>query len=548
MMPCCKKKNRRQGSSGQIPSQGSLKVLAAQTLKIASINGLGDADKLETELENEIRWEESRRPPTEIIDRFRRRGEEILHSKPVLLFVVALNIIDCLLVMGELTLDFHHVSYSYVAQKDHTEDFLHKLKADSEYPPLKALHNVEDHNLTVLFNSVLEGFVVWNASRYTGTSVAHDCMAIQTQYSAANYTGGSNVLTSLVEFGRKQPVRAMPPMNKEKYDSEKIGHGMHYASISILTVLVAETLLKIACVGRRFLKKKMEIFDAIVILVSFILDIIFVEGLTNLHMEKYVIILSFLLPWRVLRVLNSLIVAVMDQHRFHLKLLYKQKRKINRNYQEASEQVNTLEKQVEILKTLCSSRGVHEWEVNKAIGQTLTPNGHGGGLKALSKLVFQAAESFAPLSSPRHNKHSTNTLSPESAASAPTFSFFRCNGDMEHGSSNGHAHPLRGGSSLVEDETKAAPKEKTVDSDVTEGGMTNDVRAASEREQEGKETAVTAEVEAEEGTRTSDSECSVPGLKFYLSRDSSVDSVDSVTSPSDGQPAVDDHDETVTRL
>jgi hypothetical protein len=37
-----------------------LQVLAAQTLKIASINGLGDTEKLETELEDEIRWEETR--------------------------------------------------------------------------------------------------------------------------------------------------------------------------------------------------------------------------------------------------------------------------------------------------------------------------------------------------------------------------------------------------------------------------------------------------------------------------------------------------------
>lgn len=46
-----------------------VQVLAAQTLKIASINGLGDTEKLETELEDEIRWEESRRQPSEIIGR-----------------------------------------------------------------------------------------------------------------------------------------------------------------------------------------------------------------------------------------------------------------------------------------------------------------------------------------------------------------------------------------------------------------------------------------------------------------------------------------------
>ena len=45
-------------------------MLAAQTLKIANINGLGNIDKLETELEDEILWEENRRPPREIIGRW----------------------------------------------------------------------------------------------------------------------------------------------------------------------------------------------------------------------------------------------------------------------------------------------------------------------------------------------------------------------------------------------------------------------------------------------------------------------------------------------
>ena len=41
--------------------------------------------------------------------------------------------------------------------------------------------------------------------------------------------------------------------------------------------------------------------------------------------------------------ISGLIVAVMDQHRFHLKLLYKQKRKINKQFQEAAQHVTLLE-------------------------------------------------------------------------------------------------------------------------------------------------------------------------------------------------------------
>jgi len=43
------------------------------------------------------------------IYRLRRKGERFLHSKHVLLIIVALNVIDCVLVLGELILDIHYV-------------------------------------------------------------------------------------------------------------------------------------------------------------------------------------------------------------------------------------------------------------------------------------------------------------------------------------------------------------------------------------------------------------------------------------------------------
>lgn len=71
------------------------------------------------------------------------------------------------------------------------------------------------------------------------------------------------------------------------------------------------------------------------------------------------------------------------------------------------------------------------------VAETLTPSGH-GGLKALSKLVFQAAESFAPLSSSQLNGR-TPTFTADTS-SAPSL-IVQCNGDVERGS-NGHARAL----------------------------------------------------------------------------------------------------------
>ncbi|KAK7498227.1 hypothetical protein BaRGS_00010487 [Batillaria attramentaria] len=390
----------------------SLHVLAAQTLKIASINGLGDTEKLETELEDEIRWEESRSQPREVIGRVRRRCEEVLHCKSMLLFVVVLNVIDCVLVMGELTMDFHHVSclgqvdpesplrprivtsgsaifgiaprqqhrqhpksldceefpiklfatasekqdfwpedqcdgtHRFISQRDHKDEFVDRMKG--LYPD--ALASLNKEPVTDMYNRLLASFVVWNSSFYTSQLLHADCshlMNVLGNVSSSGTTGKhTDTLTSFTHWMSSisaDGVQVMGEVPKEAYDTVKVAHALHYASISILSVLVIETLLKILCTGRRFLRKRMEVFDAVIIFISFVLDIIFVEGLTDLKIQSFVVILSFLLPWRILRVLNSLVVAVMDQHRFHMKLLYKQKRKVTKHLSESTDKIRVLE-------------------------------------------------------------------------------------------------------------------------------------------------------------------------------------------------------------
>ncbi|XP_025097284.1 uncharacterized protein LOC112565758 isoform X2 [Pomacea canaliculata] len=309
----------------------SMEVLAAQTLKIASINGLGDTEKIETELEDEIRWEESRSPPKEIIGRLQRKCEEVVHSKQVLLLVIILNVLDCLLIMSEMTLEFYHVSSLYFDRQETEDEFLKKMK--EQYPV--ALQDTKITAVNVL-NRIVAGFVLWISSSHSIAYFRNDCANFLNATSAfsfnlsseANSTTdrpeelGVSLLDQVLNGTRNSNFYDNSSLIKELStfnDAVKIIHSLHYGSISILSVLVAETLVKILCTGRRFFKKKMEVFDAVIILISFTLDLIFVEGLTNFEVPNFIIILSLLLPWRILRVLNSLIVAVMDQQRFHMK-------------------------------------------------------------------------------------------------------------------------------------------------------------------------------------------------------------------------------------
>ncbi|KAH3740548.1 hypothetical protein DPMN_047254 [Dreissena polymorpha] len=65
-----------------------------------------------------------------------------------------------------------------------------------------------------------------------------------------------------------------------------MAHGLHKASITILGIL--------SC----------EVFDTILVIVSFVVDVAILRVLTHFKLQDALLILSFLLPWRVIRVVN----------------------------------------------------------------------------------------------------------------------------------------------------------------------------------------------------------------------------------------------------
>jgi len=48
-----------------------------------------------------------------------------------------------------------------------------------------------------------------------------------------------------------------------------------------------------------------QIFDAIIVLTSFALDVVFVEGVTHTQGEEAIALLIIFLLWRILRVVNG---------------------------------------------------------------------------------------------------------------------------------------------------------------------------------------------------------------------------------------------------
>ncbi|KAH3740562.1 hypothetical protein DPMN_047268 [Dreissena polymorpha] len=50
--------------------------------------------------------------------------------------------------------------------------------------------------------------------------------------------------------------------------------------------------------------RRFQVFDTIVVIVSFVVDVALLRDLTHFKVQDALLILSFLLPWRVIRVVN----------------------------------------------------------------------------------------------------------------------------------------------------------------------------------------------------------------------------------------------------
>ncbi|KAK6166319.1 hypothetical protein SNE40_023044 [Patella caerulea] len=361
-------------------------LLAAQTLKIASINGFKELDDLENELEEEIAWEN--RKTRDTLAKIRRKGEHILHAKGCLLAIIILNVVDCCLVIGELLAEFHHMNHLIQSKDGNADKFIHELQM--QYP--NQLDNITGDTISGLYTKLLLSEVCWD----NGTTPICPYSTLSSATTSKNKTS---------DHFRTEQVFTLH-YGKVHYLEEKISHILHYISVAILTVLVIETFIKIFCTVPRFFKHKLEIFDAFIVVISLILDLVYLDGFVNIDIGDFVVAVSFILPWRIIRILNSLIVAVMEKERYSLKILYKQKKKVDKVNVEHTNKIAEQDKQIARLKAICESHNVPTWEIQKIVGVPEKTS-------ALGKLAFRAAGSLTPAPMTPANSSTPNLFSKE---------------------------------------------------------------------------------------------------------------------------------------
>uniref|UniRef100_A0A1A7YD50 Voltage-gated hydrogen channel 1 n=1 Tax=Iconisemion striatum TaxID=60296 RepID=A0A1A7YD50_9TELE len=116
-----------------------------------------------------------------------------------------------------------------------------------------------------------------------------------------------------LEHGHVAPRVRWCPTQRNLCDVASV---FHYLSLALLTFFMVELAGKIFAFRLEFLHHKFEVFDGLVVVISFVLDIVFI-----FHEDAFngINLLILLRLWRVARLLNGIVVSVKTRadHKLH---------------------------------------------------------------------------------------------------------------------------------------------------------------------------------------------------------------------------------------
>nr|XP_022314772.1 uncharacterized protein LOC111119181 isoform X1 [Crassostrea virginica]XP_022314782.1 uncharacterized protein LOC111119181 isoform X1 [Crassostrea virginica] len=325
-------------------------------------------DKIEENLDREIKEDLEKEEEHGLRKILQSSCQDILHSKKVLFLIVLLNITDCLLVLAGLILDIHYIKEMLNDTKKLTKKFTYALQ--NKYP--RMFYHLSPYDIHEVYNALLTSPFNCNVSAtYASpvTNVTHSGLSLSNETSVVYKNETKDSLFTV------EDLPSFLTRHHQKHEIETdIAHGFHKASIGILAVLSALVLLKVFCYGKQLTKRKMEMFDGVVVIASFVLDIVFIKGLTVYPLEETVQILAFLMPWRVIRVANSLVMAVLDQAHLQLKMVYKEKKAIEEKLEISNDNSRYNREVVNALRSLCETEGIPSYKVLKTICSCESPS------------------------------------------------------------------------------------------------------------------------------------------------------------------------------
>uniref|UniRef100_A0A0B7B5D0 Voltage-gated hydrogen channel 1 n=1 Tax=Arion vulgaris TaxID=1028688 RepID=A0A0B7B5D0_9EUPU len=211
--------------------------------------------------------------------------------------VISMVIADCVIIVLELLIDMNFITFpdAEPAQSHQTSDASHSLTNATTNSP--AHHN--GHN-----------FSLHNSSHHDNSShMAH------------------------------------PHSSKEKAE-----HILHACSLTILSLFMIEVSLKIFVEGKHLLRQKAEVFDAVVVIVSFTLDIVFSFVSVESAAKDAAGLMVLLRLWRVTRIINGVILSVKIEAKKKTDALKKIIKQLEKDNKKQRSRIDKLERENSYLR------------------------------------------------------------------------------------------------------------------------------------------------------------------------------------------------------
>ncbi|NXC89578.1 HVCN1 protein, partial [Cercotrichas coryphoeus] len=129
----------------------------------------------------------------------------------------------------------------------------------------------------------------------------------------------------------------------------------HYLSLSILTIFLVEVGFKVFVYRREFFHHKFEVLDGIVVVVSFILDIVLIF---REHEFEAVGLLILLRLWRVARIINGIILSVKTRSEQQVSKLKHANLKLATRVEQLEHSCLEKEQEIERLNNILKQHGL----------------------------------------------------------------------------------------------------------------------------------------------------------------------------------------------
>ncbi|XP_064609361.1 uncharacterized protein LOC135473440 [Liolophura sinensis] len=258
-----------------------------------------------------------------------------LQSNPVQYGILALVIIDVVIVILEILIDFEMI---VIPENEDTSlsvtgssSYFNNSTVFDAYHVTTSAYHMEPHALKAEHDQ-------------SNHEIHHDVHSPQHDYGLSNHSDHYNSSDHHDDHGGHHGS------GHHHSNKETVEHILHYSSLTILAIFVVEVFCKLIAEGLHFFKHKAEVFDATIVLVSFSMDIAFSFVTVTSAARDATGLMVVLRLWRVTRIINGVIMSVKKDADKKINEQKAARVKAEEEVERMRGRIETLQKEVNTLK------------------------------------------------------------------------------------------------------------------------------------------------------------------------------------------------------